>query len=64
LTLIIVLEKMDEIVLKLASDKEFEMIRVETYVGNCVGNEKGSQFLTSETLVPLAPQTGLEPVTL
>jgi len=36
----------------------------KTYVANFVANEKGSQFLNSETLVPLAPQTGLEPVTL
>jgi hypothetical protein len=55
---------MKEIVLKMASDKGFEMISLKTYVGNCVGNEKGSQFLNPETLVPLAPQTGLEPVTL
>lgn len=56
--------KMEENGLMMASDKGFEVIRVETYVGNCVGNEKGSQFLNSETLVILAPQTGLEPVTL
>jgi|GEM_PF-3226848 hypothetical protein len=60
----IVMEKMEEIVLKMPSDKGFEMICLETYLGNCVRNEKGFQFLNSETLVPLAPQTGLEPVTL
>jgi hypothetical protein len=34
---------MEEIVRKMAFDKGFEMIWVETYVGNCVGNEKGFQ---------------------
>ena len=55
---------MEENGLKMASGKGFEVIWEETYVGNCVGNEKGFQFLNPETLVPLAPQTGLEPVTL
>jgi hypothetical protein len=48
---------MEEIVLKMASDKGFEKISLGTYVGNCVGNEKGFQPPSSETLVPLAPQT-------
>jgi len=43
--------------LKMVSGKGFEVIRVETYVGNCVGNEKGFQFLNPETLVILAPLT-------
>ena len=52
--------------LKMASDKGFKMVRVEAYVGNCVGNkEKGSQNVYSETLVFTgAPPSGLEPETL
>ena len=51
---------------KMASDKGFEMVRVETYVGNCVGNkEKGSQNVYSETLVFTgAPPARLELATL
>jgi len=37
--------------LKMASDKGFEMVRVETYVGNCVGKKKGFKRKSSETLV-------------
>ncbi len=34
---------MEGIIRKMASDKGFEMVREETYVGNCVGKkEKGS----------------------
>ena len=38
--------RMEEIVRKMASGKGSEMMRVQTYVGNCVGNEKGSQKKT------------------
>jgi hypothetical protein len=57
---------MEEMVRKVASGKGFEMIGVETYVGNCVGNkEKGSQNKSSETLVfTLAPPARLELATL
>jgi len=48
---------MEENGLKMAYGKGFEVIRVETYVGICVGNEKGFQFLNPETLVPFAPLT-------
>jgi hypothetical protein len=37
---------MGKFVRKMASGKGFEMMGVETYVGNCVGNEKGSQKKT------------------
>jgi len=36
---------MEENGLKMASGKGFEVIRVETYVGNCVGNRVGSEGL-------------------
>ena len=57
---------MEEFIPKVASGKGFEMIGVETYVGNCVGNkEKGSQKKSSETLVfPSAPPARLELATL
>lgn len=49
---------MEKIGSKLAVDNKLGMMGLESYVGNCVGNkEKGSQNISSETLVFLAPLT-------